>query len=96
MKVSLSTGHPALISLRMNPIENRNLTNPEEIEKALRLGNYIKKGAWFSAQSYFIVIHSVIFRDTRTVLVKEISSLEENVSRPRTSPSRTPVVCPKS
>ena len=27
-----------------NELENRTLTDPEEIEKALRLGNYIKKG----------------------------------------------------
>lgn len=36
-------------------LENRNLTDPEEIEKALRLGNYIKKGAWVSIQ--FSIAH---------------------------------------
>lgn len=52
--MSLVTMHLAMIYLAMKRVENRNLTNPEEIEKALRLGNYIKKGAWLSSRSYVV------------------------------------------
>lgn len=56
MKVSYGMADPTMIYLGMKRIENRNLTDPEEIEKALRLGNYIKKGAWLSSQWAFTYV----------------------------------------
>lgn len=68
--------------------ENRNLSDPEEIEKALKLGEYIRNGAWVPV--FTTCIDAVYMsnadllcddrRNARPLLPPEISTSEKDVS----------------
>ena len=59
-------------------IGNRNLTNPEEIEKALKLGEYIKNGAC-SCRSLYISWLTRASRNSCSIQTEEISTSQTNV-----------------
>ena len=68
--------HNYLEVLNYDISENRDLTDPEQIEKALKLGEYIKQGELLWIYNELILMTDMILRNTCPLLVAEISTFE--------------------
>ncbi|THH00237.1 hypothetical protein EW026_g2283 [Hermanssonia centrifuga] len=64
--------------------KNKNLTDEEEIEKAIKLGEYIRNGKWLRTSFSHTYPHWQALtqrRNTGVILVTEIPAFEANVPR---------------
>ena len=61
--------------------ENRNLTDPEEIEKAIKMGEYIRNGACLNIHHKPRDPYTLVYRNTRPIFPPQISTFEAHVSQ---------------